>query len=141
MTAYLDTNVLIDIEYGNYSLDSFRKVDAEYFFSDNIIEELLEAEGNPKVSPQMRLELVDKLCGKNFILVGSDKPDLTIRQSVFEHNNELQKPLYRGLRNRIHQGQIEADKLDRVILLNLFKLRRIEMNNIATESILGKVDE
>lgn len=142
MTVYLDNNVWVDIEYGNYSIDAFRRVDTEYFFSDNLIEELLEAEGNPKVSPQMRLELIDSLCGDNFILAGFlDKPDLTVRQSAFERYSELQKPLYRELRKRIHQGQIEADKLDREKLLNLVGLRRIEINNIATASILGKVDE
>lgn len=84
-----------------------------YFFSDNIIEELLETEGNLKVSPQMRLDLVDKFCGKNFILAGFlYKPDLTERKSAYERYGELQKPWYKGLRNRIHQRQIETDKLD-----------------------------
>lgn len=108
---------------------------------DNITAELLEVEGNPKVSPQIRLGQIDKLCGLNFILVGIDIPDLMVGQSAFERYSELQKPLCRGLRNRIHQGQINADKLDRKRLLNLLGIRRIEMNNIAAVSILGKVDE
>ena len=123
MTAYLDNNAWVDIEYGNYSIDAFRKVDAKYFFSDNIIEELLESEGNPKVSPRVRLEAIDGLCGKNFILVGfMGNPDLTVRQSAFERYSEFQKPLYRGLRNRIHHGQIDADKFDRERLLDIFGL-------------------
>lgn len=41
MTAYIDTNVLIDIEYGNYSLGAFRKVDVEYFFSKQRAEQYI----------------------------------------------------------------------------------------------------
>ena len=141
MKAYLDNNVWVDIEYGNYSIEAFRQVDIEYFFSDNLVEELLEAEGNPMVSPQMRLKMIDSLCGQNFILAGSlNKPDLTVYQSAFERYSELQKPLYRQMRNNIKKGQIEVDKLDRERLLKLFGLRRIEMNNIAPVEILGKVD-
>lgn len=56
MRVYLDNNVWVDIENGIYSIDAFKQADAEYFFSDNIIEELLEASGNVKVSQSKGFE-------------------------------------------------------------------------------------
>lgn len=142
MKVYLDNNVWVDIEYGNYSIDTFKQADIEYFFSDNIIEELLEAEGNPKVSALNRLQLIDSLCGDNFILVGSlcEEPDLTEKKTVYERYEELQKPFYRVFRNEIKQGLIEGDKVDREKMMSLFGLKRIEMNNIGVEAIMVRVD-
>ena len=89
----------------------------------------------------MSLEMTDSLYRNNFILADFlDKPDITVSYSAFELYNELKKPFQRVLRNKIHKGQLDADKLERERLLNMFGLRRVEMNNITTTSILSKVD-
>ncbi len=71
MKVYLDNNVLVDIESGKYQLEIFCALpDVEYYYSDAHLNELLEAKGNPKVSQEERLNLIAKLCGKNYICSG-----------------------------------------------------------------------
>lgn len=71
MKAYLDNNVLVDIEAGKYSTETFLAIpDVAYYYSDAHMNELLEAKGNPKVSQEGRLRLISKLCGRNHILTG-----------------------------------------------------------------------
>lgn len=141
MRVYLDNNVWVDIENGIYSIDAFKQADAEYFFSDNIIEELLEASGNVKVSPRQRLELIDNLCGDNFILIGvSDRPNLSIKHTAFERFSEISKPLFRCLYNCVRQEELKADHLDRKKLQDLFGINKIEMNNKNPQTILSEIE-
>lgn len=141
MKVYLDNNVWVDIEYGNLSRELFKQKKVEYFFSDDIIEELLEASDNVKVSPSKRLELIDNFCGNNFILTGfCDKPDLSVNQTAFERYNELSKPLFRIVHNRIKQEVYKADRLDRKKLQDLFGVNKIEMNNKTPQTILNEID-
>lgn len=76
--VYLDNNIIVSIEDGDYSLEQFVcKNECSYYFSQAHIEELLEAENNPKVSQEGRLNLISKLCGRNPVLIGvGDIPDL-----------------------------------------------------------------
>lgn len=138
---YLDNNVWVDIEYGNFSRDLFKQKKVEYFFSDNIIEELLEASGNVKVSSSKRLELIDYLCGNNFILTGAlDCLDLSVKHTAFERFNELSKPLFRCMYNCVRQAEYKADHLDRKKLQDLFGVNKIEMNNKKPQTILNEID-
>ena len=51
MKVYLDNNVLVDLEDDKYGLSDFLSIqNAEYYYSEAHINELLEAIGNPKVS-------------------------------------------------------------------------------------------
>ena len=62
--AYLDNNIIVDIEDGMYSLEQFLcKERYAYCFSYAHIKELLEAKGNPMISQIGRLNLLSKLCG------------------------------------------------------------------------------
>lgn len=141
MKVYLDNNVWVDIEYGHLSRDLFKQKKVEYLFSDNIIEELLEASGNVKVSSSRRLELIDYLCGYNYILTGiSDSPDLSVKLTAFERYNELSKPLFRMMHNRIKQVVYKADRLDRKKLQDLFGVNKIEMNNKNPQMILSEIE-
>jgi len=81
MKAYLDNNVLVDIETGKYKLEEFLvKPDIEYYYSDAHMNELLEAKGNPKVSQDGRLDLIAKLCGQNYICSGTvTKPEFLVK--------------------------------------------------------------
>lgn len=71
--AYLDNNIIVDIEDGAYTIEQFlNKNNYSYYFSQAHLEELLEAKDNPKVSQEGRLNLLAKLCGRNHILTGVD---------------------------------------------------------------------
>lgn len=71
MKVYLDNNVLVDIESGKSQLENFCALpDVEYYYSDAHLNEILEAKENPKVSQEGRLDLIAKLCGKNYICSG-----------------------------------------------------------------------
>ena len=76
--VYLDNNIIVSIEDGDYSLEQFVcKNECLYYFSQAHIEELLEAEDNPKVSQKGRLNLISKLCEGNPVLIGvGDIPEL-----------------------------------------------------------------
>ena len=84
MKVYLDNNVLVDIEGGKYSADTFLSIpDVSYYYSDAHMNELLEAKGNPKVSQEGRLGLITKLCGRNNILTGvCDVPEIYEKDPV-----------------------------------------------------------
>ena len=77
MKVYLDNNVLVDIEAGKYSVDTFLAIpNVAYYYSDAHMNELLEAKGNQKVSQEGRLRLISRLCGRNNILTGGfDVPE------------------------------------------------------------------
>ena len=77
MKVYLDNNVLVDIEAGKYSVDTFLAIpNVVYYYSDAHMNELLEAKGNQKVSQEGRLRLISRLCGRNNILTGGfDVPE------------------------------------------------------------------
>lgn len=71
MKVYLDNNVLVDIDYGKFNLSDFLSIqNAEYYYSDAHLSELLEALGNQKVSQEGRLNLISEICGHNYILAG-----------------------------------------------------------------------
>ena len=69
MTVYLDNNIFVDIEEGNYSLNDFLNIkNAEYYYSDAHINELLN--GLDKSIPKLketRLETINKICGRNYL--------------------------------------------------------------------------
>lgn len=81
MKAYLDNNVLVDIEVRKYRIEDFITfANMDYYYSDAHMNELLEAKGNPKVSQEGRLELITKLCGQNYICSGAVKePEFLVK--------------------------------------------------------------
>lgn len=75
MKAYLDNNIIIDIETGRYPLSAFRRFqDVEYYYSDAHMNELLEAKAITKVSQEGRLKLIESLCGHSYIVTGIMNP-------------------------------------------------------------------
>lgn len=55
MRVYLDNNVLVDIETGKFSVNTFSTIPhVEYYYSEAHLNELLEAKENPKVSQEGR---------------------------------------------------------------------------------------
>ena len=84
MKVYLDNNVLVDIETGEFSVDTFSAMPhVEYYYSEAHLNELLEAKGNPKVSQGGRLSLISQLCGRNNILTGGfEAPEIYEKEPV-----------------------------------------------------------
>lgn len=69
--VYLDNNIIVSIEDGEYSVEQFlSKNDYVYYFSQAHFEELLEAKNNPPISQTERLNLISKLSKKNRIITG-----------------------------------------------------------------------
>ena len=71
MNIYLDNNVFVDVENGNLRETQFLSIPGvRYFYSDAHMGELLEGLGNPKLSQQTRIHLIERICGNNFIVTG-----------------------------------------------------------------------
>lgn len=105
MKVYLDNNVLVDIEAGKYSAETFASFpDTEYFYSDAHMNELLEAKGNPKVSQEGRLNLISKLCGRNNILTGGFEAPEFLEKDPEEMYRLCDNPLRAIIAQRVNTG-------------------------------------
>lgn len=105
MKVYLDNNVLVDIEAGKYSAETFASFpDTEYFYSDAHMNELLEAKGNPKVAQEGRLNLISKLCGRNNILTGGFEAPEFLEKDPEEMYRLCDNPLRAIIAQRVNTG-------------------------------------
>ena len=116
MKAYLDNNILVDIEAGKYKIDIFlSRSDIEYYYSDAHLNELLEAKGNPKVSQEGRLDLIAKLCGQNYICSGAvTKPEFLMkdcREMYKINDNLLRYFINRAVSESVESFEIVREKL------------------------------
>lgn len=112
MKVYLDNNVLVDLENGKYGLSDFLSIqNAEYYYSEAHINELLEAIGNPKVSQKDRLELISDICGDNHILSGVFGPPEIFHKSAAEMYKLVDTPFRRIINEIALSG---GDVFDRV---------------------------
>lgn len=137
MKVYLDNNVLVDIESGKYSADTFLSIpDIEYYYSDAHINELLEAKGNPKVSQEGRLRLISQLCGCNNILTGGfDAPEIYKKEPV-----EMYRLCNTPLRAFIVQQVNTGDDLF-MELRERLDFDSTIFNNVNPEQVLEMIDE
>lgn len=137
--AYLDNNVIIDIEEGKYSVEQFlNKYNYAYYFSQAHIEELLEATGNPKVSQIGRLSLLSKLCGKNNILTGvADVPEFFDKEPIEMYN--LAGITYH-IRQLIHQAVNQYDEIAPRARQEL-GFDTLQFNNESPENVLRLIDK
>jgi hypothetical protein len=136
--AYLDNNVIVDIEDGKYSVEHFLNKDGyAYYFSQAHIEELLEANGNPKVSQIGRLNLLSKLCGKNNILTGvTDVPEFFDKEPI-EIYNLASNTYY--IRQLIHQAVNQYDEIAPRVRQEL-GFDTLQFNNESPEKVLRLID-
>lgn len=137
MKVYLDNNVLVDIEGGKYSADTFLSIpDVSYYYSDAHMNELLEAKGNPKVSQEGRLGLITKLCGRNNILTGvCDVPEIYEKDPV-----EMYKICDNPLRAYIAQQVNTGDELFAELRERL-GFDSTVFNNVNPSQVLKMIDE
>ena len=137
MKVYLDNNVLVDIEGGKYSADTFLSIpDVSYYYSDAHMNELLEAKGNPKVSQKGRLGLITKLCGRNNILTGvCDVPEIFEKDPV-----EMYKICDIPLRAYIAQQVNTGDELFAELRERL-GFDSTVFNNVNPSQVLKMIDE
>ena len=137
MKVYLDNNVLVDIEAGKYSANTFLSIpDVAYYYSDAHMNELLEAKGNPKVSQEGRLRLISQLCGSNNILTGGfDAPEIYEKEPV-EMYRLCDTPMRAFIAQRVNTGDdlfMELrEKLD---------FDSTIFNNVNPELVLEMIDE
>lgn len=116
MKAYLDNNVLVDIEEGRYKTEDFlTSPDIEYYYSDAHMNELLEAKGNPKVLQEGRLDLIAKLCGLNYICSGAiTKPEFMLkdcRETYRLNDNPLRLFINRAVSESVESFDIIREKI------------------------------
>lgn len=137
MKVYLDNNVLVDIETGKYSANTFLSIpDVAYYYSDTHMNELLEAKGNPKVSQEGRLELISCLCGRNHILTGGfDIPEIYEKDS-----SEMYGLCDNLLRAIIAQRVNTGDDLF-LELRERLNFDSTIFNNVSPEKVLVMIDE
>ena len=137
MKAYLDNNVLVDIESGKYSVDSFLSIpDIAYYYSDAHINELLEAKGNPKVSQEVRLRLISQLCGCNNTLTGGFEAPEIYEKEPEEMYRLCDTPLRAFIAQQVNSGDDLFMKLRKKLDFD-----STIFNNVSPELVLEMIDE
>lgn len=137
---YLDNNVFVDIESGIYNLSDFLSLeDVEYYFSSAHIEELIEGQNIQSLSIDDRLLLIEKICGKNFILQDVTTPTIN-PMSPKDVFNLYKKPLIRSCRNQLNEA-VSDFNVDRNKFLEILGIRKIDINNIPPQNIIKELDK
>ena len=136
--AYLDNNVIVDIEDGKCSVEQFlNKENYAYYFSHAHMEELLEAKENPKVSQNGRLNLLSKLCGRNHILTGVyDIPEFFDKEPIEIYNLANKTYLLRQQINQVvNQDDVLAEEVRQKLGFDSH-----HFNNEPPENVLSLID-
>lgn len=137
MKVYLDNNVLVDIESGKYQLSDFISINnADYYYSDAHLEELLEAKGNAKISQEGRLALLTKICGQKYILTGVLKEPEFTEKDVYEMYRLVDTPFRAQISTIAQNGAGTFDKIRKVL-----GFESCRFNNEEPENVLRVIDE
>ena len=139
MKVYLDNCVLIDVEIGRLSVSDFkRRPDTEYFFSAAHMDELLRALTKRPDVKDVRLGLIQELCGSNYI--SQDAPEYPMEleyrrpEDVFALCQQ-----YRELKELIERYTISFNT-NRDSILEELSLNKIEVSNISVNKIFDVLD-
>ena len=136
-TVYLDNNVLVDIENGIYSTELFlNKTENKYYYSQSHIGELLEAKNNHKVSHMGRLNLIGRLCGKNYILPGGIKEPEFFDKKPSEMYDLIDKPSQQYISQVVSQLNESFEKVRKVLGFDI-----IQFNNVPPEQVLNQIND
>lgn len=139
MNVYLDNNVYVDIEYGELKLLDFTsKFNVKYYFSSEIIDELIEGENVRNLNQNARIELIENICGDNCILPSIDIPEFYTKSPQWFYNNNTNK-LFRTFRMLL-TNKVSNIKPNHDCILKELSLKKIEMNNISPDNIFKHID-
>lgn len=139
MKVYLDNNIIVSLENGDYQLSTFLRLDdIEYYYSAAHVEELIEGKSNPKISVERRLATISELTGANHILNGFLDPEF-YPKSIREMYALACTPLHSMLREHINTSTNNFN-VDNDRFLEILKLKRIEVNNINPSDIIQEID-
>ena len=140
MKVYLDNNLIVGIENGEFDLISFKTIaDVEYFYSAAHIDELIEGEHLQKLSVEKRLLTIEQLAGINHILNGTQTPEF-YPKSAKEIYDISHTPWAMKLRASMNVC-LNAFNPDREKFMEILKLNKIEVNNIKPCEIINEIDK
>lgn len=140
MKVYLDNNIIVGIENGEFDIALFRTIgNVEYFYSAAHIDELIEGEHLQKLSVEKRLMTIEQLAGTNHILNGAHTPEFFPKtpKEMYEISHT---PWAMMLRTNMNIG-LNAFNPDRDKFLEVLKLNKIEVNNIKPCEIINEIDK
>lgn len=139
MKVYLDNNIIVGLEEGDYNLSLFKSFsDVEYYYSAAHVDELIEGKDNPKISVDKRLSTISELAGTNHILNGFQDPEI-FAKSIHEMYALANSPLQTTIREQINSASNNFN-VDNDRFLEILKLKRIEVNNIKPRDIISEID-
>lgn len=140
MKVYLDNNIIVGIENGEFDIALFRTIgNVEYFYSAAHIDELIEGEHLQKLSVEKRLQTIDQLAGTNHILNGVQTPEFFPKSAkeIYGISHTFWAMM---LRANMNIG-LNALNPDRDKFLEILKLNKIEVNNINPCDIITEIDK
>ena len=139
MNVYLDNNVYVDIECHELNLlDFISKDNASYYYSSEIIDELLEGESVCNLNQSARIELIEKICRSNCILPNIEVPEFYKKSPRWFYDNNT-TDLFRILRRHL-TNNVSNIRPDHDAVLKELSLKRIEINNISPNDIFNRID-
>ena len=140
MRIYLDNNILVDIENEIYSLKDFCSVpNAEYFYSEVHMDELMNGlDAHPELKV-MRLHTIERLCCSSYILPGVLKEEMEIFSMSPQNAFDLSMR-FKFLHDHIYQFT-RSMNINRDVFLNSLELDKREIVNISPANILNVLDE
>ena len=137
MKAYLDNNVLVDIEAGSYSAETFLAIpDVAYYYSVAHMNELLEAKGNSKVNQEGRLRLISMICGRNNILTGGFAVPEIFEKEPVEMYRLCDNPLRAFIAQQVNTGNELFIELRETLGFD-----SAVFNNVSPDQVLEMIDE
>lgn len=139
MKVYLDNNIIVGIEDGDYDFSLFKSFPGvEYYYSAAHVDELIEGKDIPRISVDKRLATISKLSGTNHILSGYQDPEI-FAKPVQEMYALANSPIQTMIRNQINSASNNFN-IDNDRFLGILKLKRIEVNNIKPCDIISEID-
>lgn len=138
MNVYLDNNVYIDIEYEVLSLSDFKSKNINYYFSSEIIDELLEGESVKKLNQRARIKLIEEICGSNCILPGVNTPEFYHKSPQWFYDKNT-TDMFRSMRVFLTKN-VSNIRPNHDAVLKELSLKRIEINNIPPDDIFNHID-
>lgn len=140
MKVYLDNNIIVGIENGEFDFASFKSiVDVEYYYSAAHIDELIEGEHLQKLSVEKRLHTIDQLAGTNHIMNGVEFPEFFPKSAkeVYDISHNLFPMMLRvGMNISLNEFNPDRERF-----LDILKLNKIEVNNIKPCEIINEIDK